>query len=134
MASQVRQNYHQESEEGVNKQINMELYAMYTYLSMVRTDMSLHTMYLSSFVLHSHPLPPHTHPPHTHTPPHTHMQSYYFDRDDVALAGFAKYFKKSAEEELEHAQKFMKYQNQRGGRIVLQAIKKPEKDEWGTGE
>ena len=34
--SQVRQNYHPESEEGVNKQINMELYAMYTYLSMVR--------------------------------------------------------------------------------------------------
>ena len=33
--SQVRQNYHAESEEGVNKQINMELYAMYTYLSMV---------------------------------------------------------------------------------------------------
>ena len=36
MASQVRQNYHPESEEGVNNQINMELYAMYTYLSMVR--------------------------------------------------------------------------------------------------
>ena len=34
--NQVRQNYHPESEEGVNKQINMELYAMYTYLSMVR--------------------------------------------------------------------------------------------------
>lgn len=33
--SQVRQNYHAESEEGVNKQINLELYAMYTYLSMV---------------------------------------------------------------------------------------------------
>jgi ferritin heavy chain len=27
----------------------------------------------------------------------------------------------------------MKYQNKRGGRIVLQDIKKPEKDEWGTG-
>ena len=35
MASQVRQNYAKDSEEGVNKQINMELYAMYTYLSMV---------------------------------------------------------------------------------------------------
>lgn len=31
----VRQNYHPESEEGVNKQINMELSAMYAYLSMV---------------------------------------------------------------------------------------------------
>lgn len=35
MASQVRQNYHEDSEAGVNKQINLELYAMYTYLSMV---------------------------------------------------------------------------------------------------
>ena len=36
--SQVRQNYAKDSEEGVNKQINMELYAMYTYLSMVRRN------------------------------------------------------------------------------------------------
>lgn len=35
MASNVRQNYHEDSESGVNKQINLELYAMYTYLSMV---------------------------------------------------------------------------------------------------
>ena len=35
--SQVRQNYHDESEAGVNKQINLELYAFYTYLSMVST-------------------------------------------------------------------------------------------------
>ena len=34
--SQVRQNYAKPSEDGVNKQINMELCAMYTYLSMVR--------------------------------------------------------------------------------------------------
>lgn len=34
--SQVRQNYHPECEAGVNKQINLELYAFYTYLSMVR--------------------------------------------------------------------------------------------------
>ncbi len=32
----VRQHYHAECEEGVNKQINLEFYAMYTYLSMVR--------------------------------------------------------------------------------------------------
>ena len=35
MASQVRQNYHSESEAGVNKQINLELYASYVYQSMV---------------------------------------------------------------------------------------------------
>ncbi|KAL3883541.1 hypothetical protein ACJMK2_029831 [Sinanodonta woodiana] len=88
-----RQNYHAESEAGINKQINMELCASYVYQSM----------------------------------------SYYFDRDDVALKGFAKFFKKSSEEEREHAEKLMKYQNKRGGRIVLQDIKKPDRDEWGTG-
>ena len=34
---------------------------------------------------------------------------------------------------MEHAEKFMKYQTERGGRIVLQDIKRPDKDEWGTG-
>ena len=33
--SQVRQNYNEESEKGVNQQIGLELYAMYTYMSMV---------------------------------------------------------------------------------------------------
>jgi len=32
---QVRQNYHEETEAGINKQINLELGAFYTYLSMV---------------------------------------------------------------------------------------------------
>jgi len=77
----------------VNRQINMELYASYCYMSM----------------------------------------SYYFDRDDVALPGFAHFFKKSSDEEREHAEKLMKFQNQRGGRIVLQDVKKPDRDEWGTG-
>jgi ferritin heavy chain len=92
-ASQPRQNYHSDCEAGVNKQINLELYASYVYLSM----------------------------------------SYYFDRDDVALKGFAKFFKENSDEEREHAQKLMKFQNQRGGRILLQAVAKPEKDEWGSG-
>ncbi|KAK3083725.1 hypothetical protein FSP39_002076 [Pinctada imbricata] len=91
--TQPRQNFHMESEAGINRQINMELYASYTYQSM----------------------------------------SYFFDRDDVALPGFAKYFSKASEEEREHAEKLMKYQNKRGGRIVLQDIKKPDRDEWGTG-
>jgi len=57
----------------------------------------------------------------------------YFDRDDVALPGFAKFFKKQSDEEKEHAGKLIKYQNMRGGRIVLGDIKKPERDEWGSG-
>jgi len=91
--SQCRQNFHTESEAGINRQINMELYASYCYQSM----------------------------------------AYYFDRDDVALPGFSKFFKNSSDEEREHAEKLMKYQNKRGGRIVLQDIKRPQRDEWGTG-
>jgi len=90
--SRIRQNYHEDCEARINKQINMELYASYVYLSM----------------------------------------SYYYDRDDVAMPGFAKYFKKASDEERDHAQLFMDYQNKRGGRIVLQDIGKPAQDEWGT--
>ncbi len=50
----------------------------------------------------------------------------------MALPGVAKFFKKSAQEELEHAQKFMEYQNKRGGRVVLADLKKPAKDNWGS--
>merc|ERR1711976_492443 len=59
--------------------------------------------------------------------------AFYFDRDDVALPGFYKYFKKASDEEREHAEKLMKFQNQRGGRIVLRPIQKPERDEWVSG-
>lgn len=51
------------------------------------------------------------------------LQSYYFDRDDVALRNFAKYFLHQSHEEREHAEKLMKLQNQRGGRIFLQDVK-----------
>ena len=33
--NQVRQNFHKNCEDAINKQINMELYASYVYLSMV---------------------------------------------------------------------------------------------------
>lgn len=89
--SLIRQNYAEESEAAINKQINMELYASYVYMSM----------------------------------------AYHFDRDDVALEGFHKYFKEQSDEEREHAEKLMKYQNKRGGRIVLQDVKAPQV-EWKT--
>uniref|UniRef100_A0A1B6KKR4 Ferritin n=1 Tax=Graphocephala atropunctata TaxID=36148 RepID=A0A1B6KKR4_9HEMI len=92
--SQVRQNFHEDSENGINKQINMELYASYVYLSM----------------------------------------AYYFDRDDVALHGISEYFRKSSDEEREHAQKLMKYLNKRGGRIVLFDVKQPPRNDWGNAE
>uniref|UniRef100_A0A2K6ELB6 Ferritin n=1 Tax=Propithecus coquereli TaxID=379532 RepID=A0A2K6ELB6_PROCO len=92
-SSQVRQNYHQDSEAAINLQINLELYASHIYLSM----------------------------------------SYYFDRDDVALKNFAKYFLHQSREERERAEKLMKLQNQRGGRIFLQHIQKPDHDDWERG-
>merc|ERR1711941_111474 len=58
--------------------------------------------------------------------------SSYCARDDVALPNLHKMFKKNSEEEREHAEKLMEYQNKRGGRIVLQDIKKPEVSEYGT--
>ncbi|CAE1174580.1 FTH1 [Acanthosepion pharaonis] len=88
-----RQNFHEECEAGINRQINLELYASYVYESM----------------------------------------GFYFDRDDVALPGFSKFFRERSGEEREHAEKFMKYQNKRGGRIILKQIEKPERDDWGTG-
>ncbi|XP_065133539.1 ferritin, middle subunit-like [Paramisgurnus dabryanus] len=91
--SQIRQNYDRECEDLINKMMNLELHASYTYTSM----------------------------------------AHYFKRDDVALSGFAKFFKENSEEEREHAEKLMSYQNKRGGRIVLQDIKKPERDAWGNG-
>uniref|UniRef100_A0A452ILG6 Ferritin n=1 Tax=Gopherus agassizii TaxID=38772 RepID=A0A452ILG6_9SAUR len=60
--------------------------------------------------------------------------SYYFDRDDVALRHMAQFQREQSRKEREHAEKFLKYQNRRGGRIILQDIKKPERDEWGNGQ
>jgi len=92
MASLVRQNYHEACEAAVNKQINMELYAMYVYMSM----------------------------------------SSYYNRDDVALQGVAKFFKESSDEEKEHAEKLIKYQNSRGGRVVYAPIEAPSSSEYGA--
>ncbi|GCB66938.1 hypothetical protein scyTo_0010169 [Scyliorhinus torazame] len=45
--------------------------------------------------------------------------SFYFDQDDIALKNFTKFFLEQSHEEREHAEKFMKLQNQRGGCILL---------------
>lgn len=54
------------------------------------------------------------------------MQSFHFDRDDVALPGLHQYFKDASDEERGHAMMFMKYMNKRGGQVILQDIKAPE--------
>ncbi|XP_060705207.1 ferritin, middle subunit-like [Hemiscyllium ocellatum] len=93
MASQVCQNYHQDCEAAVNKQINLELTASYLYHSLMS----------------------------------------YFDQDDVALHHFSQFFKAQSQEKQEHAEKLLKFQNRCGGRVLLQDVKKPERDEWGNG-
>ena len=91
--SLIRQNFSPECEDLLNKQINLELQAWYTYVSMW----------------------------------------IYFERHDVALPGFAKFFMVKSKEEKKHAIKLMKYLIKRGGRLVLQDIPKPAADSWGTG-
>merc|ERR1719326_185675 len=54
----------------------------------------------------------------------------YFDRDDVALHGFAKRFRENSEEERGHAMKLIEYQNMRGGRVVFQDVAKAKTDDW----
>ncbi|XP_065423078.1 ferritin heavy chain A-like isoform X3 [Chrysemys picta bellii] len=61
-------------------------------------------------------------------------QSRYFDHDDVALRHMLQVLKEPSQEKREHAEKFLTYQNKRGGRIVLQDIQKPERDEWGNSQ
>nr|ACA51065.1 hypothetical protein [Plecturocebus moloch] len=53
-----------------------------------------------------------------------------FDRDDVGLKNFAKYFLHQSHGEREHAETLRKLQSRRGGRIFLQDLKKPDRDEW----
>ncbi|XP_025888835.1 ferritin-3, chloroplastic-like [Solanum lycopersicum] len=54
-----------------------------------------------------------------------HAMYVFFDRDNVALKGLAKFFKESSEEEKEHGEKLMHYQNIRGGRVKLHSIMMP---------
>ncbi|KAK2094477.1 hypothetical protein P7K49_028215 [Saguinus oedipus] len=56
---------------------------------------------------------------------------YYFDGDDVALEGMSHFFRELAEEKWEGYKRLLKMQNQRGGRILFQDIKKPDQNEWG---
>ena len=45
--------------------------------------------------------------------------------DDAGLSGCAHWMRKQSQEEVEHAMKFYTYVNDRGGRVVLEAIEKP---------
>ncbi|XP_053058203.1 ferritin heavy chain-like [Acinonyx jubatus] len=59
--------------------------------------------------------------------------AFYFDRADVALENFSKFFLRRSYKESQHAEKLMQLQNQRGGRIRLHNIMKPDRDNWENG-
>tara|TARA_B100000925_G_scaffold291256_1_gene278698 strand:- start:2754 stop:3266 length:513 start_codon:yes stop_codon:yes gene_type:complete len=50
----------------------------------------------------------------------------YFKSDSIGFPGIAEFFKKSADEEMEHARQFMDYQITRGGKVRISAINEPE--------
>ncbi|XP_043835273.1 ferritin light chain-like [Dromiciops gliroides] len=56
---------------------------------------------------------------------------FYFDRDDVALPRVSHFFRDRVKDKREGAERLMRLQNQRGGRVLLQAVQKPGQDEWG---
>ncbi|KAF9430508.1 hypothetical protein BGZ94_006454 [Podila epigama] len=57
----------------------------------------------------------------------------YLGGDSLALPGLEKFFKEQAEEEREHAQSLINYQNQRGGKVILQTVPAPE-FEWRSAK
>ncbi|KAM6899164.1 ferritin, lower subunit-like [Lycodopsis pacificus] len=57
----------------------------------------------------------------------------YFDRDDVALPNFSTFFLERSMKERQQAETLLEYQNMRGGRILLQIIAKPSREEWTGG-
>ncbi len=50
----------------------------------------------------------------------------YFESEN--LDGMASFMKAQAQEEVGHAMKFYSYVNERGGRVILEAIEKPASD------
>ena len=56
------------------------------------------------------------------------MESYF---QSVSLSGFASWMRGQVQEELFHGMKFYDFVNERGGRVTLDAIAKPDSD-WKT--
>ncbi|KAI8992530.1 ferritin-like superfamily [Pilobolus umbonatus] len=51
----------------------------------------------------------------------------------IVLPGLEKYFRESANEEREHAQKMIDYINTRGGKVILRGLQAPE-NEWKSAK
>ena len=57
---------------------------------------------------------------------HYHKLAAYFYQLDTGLMKLAEYFNRAALEEREHADKLMRYQCQRGGKVLLSTLPVPE--------
>ncbi|RMZ94427.1 ferritin [Brachionus plicatilis] len=58
--------------------------------------------------------------------------AYYFDRDDIGMFGMANFNKWCSAKGFNDAKLIMDHITVRGGNVVFEEIKKPERDEWGT--
>ncbi|KAF1499266.1 Ferritin heavy chain A, partial [Eudyptula minor] len=58
--------------------------------------------------------------------------AFYFERDDVALPRLGRFFLEQSHEEREHPERLLRFQTRRGGHVLLNNIKKPECDAWGS--
>jgi len=56
------------------------------------------------------------------------MESYF---QSVSLTGFARWMRSQVQEELFHSMKFYDYVGERGGKVTLEVIKKPDSS-WKT--
>jgi len=56
------------------------------------------------------------------------MAAYF---ESVSLSGFAKWMEMQTMEEMSHAKKMYDFVNERGGRVILEAIEQP-KTEWSS--
>ncbi|XP_057351555.1 ferritin heavy chain-like [Manis pentadactyla] len=59
--------------------------------------------------------------------------AFYCERDDVALERFAQFFLRQSGGEREQAERLMHLQNQRGGRLHLRDVRKPDSNDWESG-
>ncbi|KAG3271889.1 ferritin heavy chain [Ictidomys tridecemlineatus] len=59
--------------------------------------------------------------------------AFYCDRHEVALEHFSSFFLRRSHEWRDRAEKLMELQNQRGGRVHLHNITKPDRDDWQSG-
>ncbi|XP_036915441.1 ferritin heavy chain-like [Sturnira hondurensis] len=60
--------------------------------------------------------------------------AFYFDRQEVALKHLAPFFLGQWREGWEQVQTLMRLQNQRGGRLRLGDIRRPDRSRWESGQ